>query len=275
MITIERIPNATHGKSPVNDVSGLDPKLQDPLKPPETPAAPTIPDNDAEIALIDQNSLRGRLADIQGTLRKNSALSSSLQNYRQLLTLLMRKREQIKEQIKELARLKNKKRDKKAQEEAIQKKINAFRQQINDLVNKANFDGNKIFTAAGQDMAISLGNDVVIDIPAKDFGVSPTDVDLSEKTGVLLEKENTKIQSLMDYDEFLQEVEKKVWSSTRVMGFELVDVLTVESDAAQRNMTMELARFTMARVLQETSHALQSQAHVTAAVAVALLLNAN
>ena len=275
MITIERITNATHGKSPINEVFGLNPELQDPMKQPEMPAAPTIPDNDAEIASIQPNSLRGKLADIQGTLRRTSAYSSAFQNYRQLLAVLMEKRGQIKEEIKELVRLKNRKRDKQAQQEAVLEKIEVFKKQINDLVNKAQFDGNKIFTAAGQDMAISVGNDVVINIPAMDFGVGPTDLDLSENPDTLFKKIRNQIQAILDYDGFLLGVEEKLQSARTLMAFELQDILEVEEHMARTNMTLELAKFSLARVLQDARLALASQAHVTAAAAVALLINAN
>ena len=275
MITIERISNATYGRSEINSVSGMTPELQDPMKPPETPAAPTVPDNDSDISSIHSNLLRGKLADIQGNFRRNNALSSAIQNYRQLLALLQEKREQIREQLKELAHLKRKRRNKKAQDKAIQEKINSYKKQVNDLVNKTHFDGNKIFTAAGQDMTISLGNDVVINIPAKDFSIGPKDVDLSENPDVLLEKEKGASEAIMDYSEFLLDVEKKIGSSTTQMELELGNILEVEQDPAKKDMTMELAKFTTALVLQETRHALQSQAHVTAASAVALLINAS
>ena len=275
MITIERITNATHGRSHINGVSGLNPEFQDPMKPPETPAAPTIPDNDAEIASIHPNSLRGRLADIQCALQRNSAFTSTLQNYRLLLALLIEKREQIREQIKELARLKSRTKDRKAQQEAIRKKICTFKEQINDLVNNTHFDGNKIFTAAGQDMAISIGNNVVINIPAKDFGVGPTDVNLSEEQDTLFKKMKREIQAIMDYNGFLIGVEEKIESFTTLMAFELQDLLEVEEHMAQKNMTLELAKFTLARVLQDMRKALHGQAHVSPAAAAVLLISTN
>ena len=275
MITIERISNATYGRSQINSISGMTPELQDPMKPPETQAAPTVPDNDSDISSIHSNLLRGKLADIQGNFRRNSALSSTFQNYRQLLALLQEKREQIREQIKELAHLKRKRRNKQTQDKAIQEKIDSFKKQINDLVNKTHFDGNKIFTAAGQDIAISLGNDVVINLPAKDFGVGPKDVDLSENPNTLLEKATDAVEVIIGYDEFLLEVQEKIRSSTAQMTLKLHDILNVQEQTAEKNMTLELSKFTTARILQERRQALQSQAHVTAAAAVALLINAS
>ena len=275
MITIESIANATYRKSAIDRVSGLNPELKEQMKPPETPAVPTIPDNDAEIASINPSSLRGKLADIQNALRQNSAFTSALQNYRQLLAYLMEKREQIREQTKELARLEDKGKDRKAQQEALWKKIDTFKKQINDLVNRPHFDGNKIFTAAGQDMAIPVGNDVVINIPAKNFGVSPTDVDLGEDMDTLAKKIKREIQAIMDYDGFLIGVEEKIDSFTTLMAFELQDLLGVEEHMAEQNMTLELAKFSLARVLQNMRKALHSQANVSPAAAAALLLNAN
>ncbi len=275
MITIERITDATYGKSAINRVSGLNPELQEQMKPPETPAAPTIPDNDAEVASIGPNSLRGKLADIQDDLRRNSTFTSTFQNYRQLLALLIEKREQIREQIKELAQLKSKAKDKKAQREALWKKIDSFKEQINDLVNNTHFDGNKIFTAAGQDMAISVGNDVVINIPAKDFGVSLTDVDLSEAPDTLSKKIKKEIQAIMVYNGFLIGVEEKIESFSTLMAFKLQDLLEVEEHMAETNMTLEVARFTLARVLQDMRKALYGQANVSPTAAAALLLNTN
>lgn len=245
------------------------------MKPSETPAAPTIPDNDAEIASIHPDSLRGKLADIQCTLRRNSVFSSALQNYRQLLALLIQLREQLREQLKELARLKRRAKYGKAQQEALWEKIATFKKQINDIVNNTHFDGNKIFTAAGQDMAISVGNGVVINIPAKDFGVSPTDVDLSEGLDTLSKKIEREIQAIMDYDGFLLGVEKKIDSFTTLMAFELQDVLEVEKCIAEKNMTLEVAKFSLARIQQDMNKALRGQANVSSAAAAALLINTN
>lgn len=85
MIPSERTVNATYGKSAIASVSGLNPGPQEQVKPSETPAAPTIPDNDAEIASIDTNPLRGELADIQSTLRQDNASTSVVQHFKQFL----------------------------------------------------------------------------------------------------------------------------------------------------------------------------------------------
>lgn len=275
MITIESIANATYRKSAINRVSRLNPELQEQMKRSETPAVPTIPDNDAEAASIDPNSLRGKLADIQYALHRNNVYSSALQNFRQSLARLMEKREQIREQIKELARLGKKEKDKKVEQEAMWEKIDTLKKQINDIVNNTHFDGNKIFTAAGQDMAFFVGDDVVINIPAKDFGVSPTDVDLSEDPNTLSQKIKKEIQAIMDYDGFLLGVEKKIESFTTMMAFELQDILKVEEHVAEKNMTLELAKFSLARVQENLRKALHGQANVSPDAAAALLIDAN
>ncbi len=275
MVAIGRIADVTYGKSHIKGIFRVNPGPQEQMKPSETPGLPTIPDNDAEVASIDPNSLRGRLADIQGALRQNNVFIGVFQNYRQLLTLLADKREQIREQIKELARLESSKQDKKAQQKALWKKIETFKEQINDLVNNTHFDGNRIFTAAGQDMAISVGDGVVINIPAKDFGVSAADVDLSENMDTLLEKIKREIQELLDYDGFLLGVEEKIDSFTTLMEFELQDVLKVEEYMAEKNMSLEVAKFSLARVLQDMRQALYSQANVSPAAAASLLINTN
>ena len=275
MIAIESVANATYGKSAVNGVFGMNPQLRDSMKPPEAPAVPTIPDNDAEIASINPYSLRGKLADIQGALRRNSTLGSAVQNYRLLLALLVEKREQIREQVKELARLEKKKNDKKAEQEALWKKIATFKKQINDLVNNTHFNGNKIFTAAGHDMAISVGDDVVINIPAKNFGVSPTDVDLSEDTDTLFKKIKRQIQEILDYDGFLIGVEEKIEEFATAMAFHLQDILLVEDHMAEKNMTLEVAKYCLARIQQNMRNALRGQANVSPATAVRLLIDTN
>ena len=272
---IENIANATHRRSALNGVFGLNQQLRNPMKPSETPAVPTIPDNDAEIASINPNSLRGKLADIQGALRQNNAFSSAIQNYRLLLAQLVEKREQIREQVKELAQLEKKKQDKKAHQEALWKKIETFKKQINDLVTNTHFNDNKIFTAAGQDMAISVGDDVVINIPAKNFGVSPTDVDLSKDPDTLFKKIKRQIQEILDYDRFLIEVEEKIESFTTMMAFQLQDVLLVEEHMAEKNMTLEVAKYSLARIQQNMRNALRGQANVSPAAAVRLLINTN
>ncbi len=273
MIAIGRVTDVTYGKSTINRVSGPNPAPQYPMKPPEMPPMPTIPDNDADIASINTNPLRGELAAIQSAFRRNIAFTSGLQNYWQLLANLQQKREQISEQVKELARLESKEKDEKAQQ-VFQEKIAAFKQQISDIVNKAPSNGNKIFTAAGQDMAISVGDDGVINIPAKDLGVNLTDVDLSENPDTLLEKVKRAIQDIRDNGEFLLGVRVKIEPFTTLMEFELRDSLEVQEHMAEKNITLELAKCSLARILQDTRKALHGQANVNPAAA-ALLLNTN
>ena len=275
MIAIGRVTDVTYGKSTINRVSGPNPRPQYPMKPPEMPPMPTIPDNDADIASINTNPLRGELADIQSAFRRNIASTSWLQNYWQLRANLLQKREQISEQVKELARLESKEKDEKAQQQVLQEKIAAFRQQISDIVNKALSNGIKIFTAAGQDMAICVGDDDVINIPAKDLGVNLTDVDLSENPDTLLEKVKRAIQDLIDNGEFLLGVRVKIEPFTTLMEFEFQDALNVEEQTAEKNITLELAEFSLARILQDTRKALHGQANVSPAAAAVLLLNTN
>jgi len=214
MIPGERIVNATYGKSAVDGVSGLNPGLQEQMKPSETTAAPTIPDNDAEIASIHTNPLRGELADIQSALRRNNVFTGGMQNYRQLLADLIEKHEQIKEP---------------APLESI----------------------------------------------AKDFGVDLADVALSEDSDTLLEKIKRAIREIIENDGFLLGVKEKLDAFTTLMAFDLRDVLSVEEYMAEKNMTLELGKFSLVRVQEDMRKALRGQANVNPDAASALLIDTN
>ena len=151
MITIESTLNATYGKSSINDIFGLNPRPQQQMKPPKTLVEPIIPDNDAEIASINTHPLREEFAGIQNNLRRNSIITSEIQNYRQLAAALIERRDQTSDQVKELSQRLRMTKDKTARQQTVRENIRAINKQINDIVENAHFDSNKLVTAAGQD----------------------------------------------------------------------------------------------------------------------------
>ena len=79
----------------------------------------------------------------------------------------------------------------------------------------------------------------------------------------------------MDNGEFLLGVRVKTEPFTTLMEFEFQDALNVEEHTAEKNITLESAEFSVARVLQDTRKALRGQANVSPAAAAALLINTN
>lgn len=124
-------------------------------------------------------------------------------------------------------------------------------------------------------MTISVGDDGVINIPAKDPGVNLTDVELSEEPDTVLEYVKRSIREIVDNDGFLLGVEKQLDAFSTLMAFELRDVLNVEDNIAEKNMTQEVGKFSLGRVLQDMHKALRGQANVSPEAAAALLIDTN
>ncbi len=79
----------------------------------------------------------------------------------------------------------------------------------------------------------------------------------------------------MDFNGFLIGVEEKLESTSTLIAFELHEILKVEKHMAKTNMNLEVAKYTLARVMENMRYALHGQAHVSPAEAAALLINGN
>lgn len=143
--------------------------------------------------------------------------------------------------------------------------------EINDIVENTEYNGNRLFSAEGEPISISIGNDSTVDIAAKDFSVDVEDMNLFAEPSSILEKIKREIKAINEFDWFLLGIRERIEEVTTNIQFGLEDILKVESNMANLNSTLELGIFTMQRIMDEAAKALRAQANVEPSKALQLL----
>lgn len=265
MVTSDSVANAAYTGPAVEAVSGPSPEQEGPTKPSKTTAFKNIADDDAAVATI-QHSSRRKVSKIQQALNEAGAASSRVQSLSQVLSGLNKKCEQIKELAEQTGTAS------KGQMGFLRGEVDAILELINKTVYDAQND-NKIFTSDGQDMAISIGDDVEIIIPAKDLSIDRLDRNSDDSEDSMLDVIKKVIAAINEYSGFLIGVENEIESVTTLMQFKLQDILNVERNITERNMSLELGVFSLTRTQEKLRKALRCQEEIDTDKAVELLMD--
>lgn len=153
----------------------------------------------------------------------------------------------------------------------MQEELKGLAGEINDIVENTEYNGNRLFSAEGEPISISIGNDSTVDIAAKDFSVDVEDMNLFAEPNSILEKIRREIKAINEFDWFLLGIRERIEEVTTNIQFGLEDILKVESNMADLNSTLELGIFTMQRIMDEAAKALRAQANVEPSKALQLL----
>ncbi|MHC4423772.1 MAG: flagellin N-terminal helical domain-containing protein [Planctomycetota bacterium] len=232
----------------------------------ETTASQVSAGDEAALA-INQNPLRGQVASVRHNSHSAEIVVSLVQTIGQAITGLRERQTKIGELAKQVAA----RRHSPEEMAQVQQELKRLAGEINDIVENTEYNGNKLFSADGQDISISIGNGSTIEISAKDFSLDVEGINLSANSESMVEKIREEIEAIRDYDGFLLGVKEKVEDVKTLMQFELENILEVAENVTERNMNLELGAFSLVRVAEEARKALRGQANVTSNTALKLL----
>ena len=174
--------------------------------------------NDDEPVAIIRELLRSNVDDIRQSANDANSAISMLQMFDAAATAIGGKLKTMKELAEKTATgyyTSSEKADMQQEFEGLAKEVNA-------IVNSTEYDGNKLFTSAGQTISLSLGNGLTTDIFAKDLSVDISGLNLAtDAEGALAAIQNV-ITELSEYSGYLA-----------IQGTRLEDAMTkIESDMA-------------------------------------------
>ncbi len=159
----------------------------------------------------------------------------------------------------------------RVQVEEMQKEFKSLAKEINEIVKSTEYESNKLFTASGQAISISIGEDSKVDIFAQDFSFDAAGLDLTAEPKAALSIIKKAIKELSEYRGYLNKEAALVEELTAIIESEIESAMGVELDGFTPEAAMETDVRTASGLLQFSSSALDGQANVEPSIALQLL----
>jgi flagellin-like hook-associated protein FlgL len=176
------------------------------------------------------------------------------------------------QRMKELAEQATETHSKKKRDK-LQQEFEQLAGEINDIVASTEYNQNKLFTADGRNISISIGNGSAVDIAARDLSIDIDGLDLTDDPEAALAAIETKAADGTYYSRYLAEQVSRLESSIGLIEFETDNDLGIEADDDEFDVDLakEIADYASTRTLEELSVLFEAQANVEPDTAVQLL----
>jgi len=150
------------------------------------------------------------------------------------------------------------------QVEQMQKEFLGLAEEINETVNSTEYNFNKLFTAEGESISISIGNGSRIDIFAKDLSFGTEGLDLTTDPAGALAKVEKATAELNEYTAYLRRQAARVEDATAIIESEVAAAVGVDLADFSLNLAEQVASYAADQVLQDSSRLLNIQGNVNA-----------
>ena len=223
-------------------------------------------DDDRALAII-RELLRGNIADVRQSARNANDAISMVQTFNDAAAAIGEKLTRMEELAEQAASGYY-----SAGEKAdMQEEFEELAEEINDIVDTTEYSDNKLFSAEGQTISISIGNGSVINLFASNLSFDIDGLDLTTDAAGALAAVQTQIQQVSEYSGYLGSQTRRLENATAIIEFELAGALGIESDDFNTNIAKEVASYAASKVLEDTSALFLTQANVTPSMALQLL----
>jgi len=224
-------------------------------------------DDDAATSVI-QYLLHGNISEGQENERYANEAISMTQRFAEAVSRIYEQLQKMKELAEKAVRTFAKKKLDKLQEE-FKRSAN----EINDIVENTEYNGNKLFSADGKTISISIGKSSSIDIVSKDLSIDIDGLDLTtDPEGAL-----AAIQSIANessyYSGYLEELVSHLENMVWLIEFKIHNDMGIEADEDELDLALakEVAGYASSQTLEDVSVVFDAQANVEPIRAVQLL----
>ena len=157
------------------------------------------------------------------------------------------------------------------QREAMQQELEQLGSDLNDIVETAEYNNNKLLTTDGETISISIGNGSTIDIAPGNLTFDAETLDLTTDEGAVeaLSIIQAAIEEVDYYGEYLDTHVERLGSIDDLIEFAIED--TMSDSTLERILTMQTALDAINKVVEQESVLLAIQANVTGDTALELL----
>ncbi len=227
-------------------------------------------DDDAATSVI-QYLLHGKMSEGQENERYANEAISMMQRFAEAVSRIYEQLQKMKELAEKALRTFSKKKLDKLQEEYKQLGV-----EINDIVENTEYNGNKLFSADGKTISISIGKASSIDIVSKDLSIDIDGLDLTTDAegalGALAAIQSSASQSSY-YIGYLEELVSHLENMVGLIEFKIQNDMGIAADADEFDMALakEVAGYASSQSQEDVSVVFDAQANVEPNRAVQLL----
>lgn len=153
----------------------------------------------------------------------------------------------------------------------MQEEFEQLAEEINSLANGTEHNGNKLFTAEGETISISIGKNSAIDIFARDLTIDIEGLDLTTDAEGVLSAIQSKVSSADYYSGYLEDQVAHLQRAVNLIEFEVNNDLGVEAEDFDMELAKEVAGYAASQTLSDFSVLFDTQANVEPERALQLL----
>jgi len=225
-----------------------------------------IPDDDMAVAII-KSLLGGRIDDDWQNVHYANEVISAIQALAEAATEIDEKVGRMKELAGQAAS------GAYSEEELaeIQEELEQLAEEINNIVENTECDGNKLFSAEGETLSISIGNGSTIDIVAKDLSIDIEGMDLANDAEGALTAIDAVIAQSDYYSGYVNKQVERLESAVMLIEYDAKNALGFEPEDFDMGFAEQVARNAAAKVLEDMSILFDTQANVVPERALELL----
>lgn len=229
---------------------------------------PNAAADDDEATSVIRYLLHGNISEGQENERYANEAISMKQRFAEAISRVCERLQKMKELAEKAVCTFSKKKLDKLQEEFKQLGV-----EINDIVENTEYNGNKLFSADGKTISISIGKAASIDIVSKDLSIDIDGLDLTTDTEGAL----AAIQSIANessyYSGYLEELVSHLENMVGLIEFKIHNDMGIEADEDLFDMgfAKEVAGDASSQTLEDLSVLFDAQANVEPERALQLL----
>jgi flagellin len=160
-----------------------------------------------------------------------------------------------------------------AQKAVMQKQFTESADEINDIVENTKLNGNKLFSANGRNISISMSNGSTIDIVTKDLTFDTEGLDLTTDSGTVLAFITEKIEETTSYIGDLGRQAEKLAIMSQLTEFDVIHAMGYNANISNMDLATEIAAQTVGQIISESVVLLETQANIQPSRALKLLEN--
>lgn len=218
--------------------------------------AAAAPERDQAVALI-RELLRGRTAAVRQSTRDASTAVSIVQTFAGAIDTIAEKLGQMKE----LAGKAPSPDYSRPQVEQMQEQFESLAKQINQTAESTEYNYNKLFTADGKAVSISIGDGSKVDIFARDFTFDAQGMNIAIDPEGALSKVKHAVANLSEYKEYLSRQVARVEGATALLESEMESSLGVDLSDFSSEVAVKTASRAANQLLKDRAGSLDTQAN--------------
>ena len=215
-------------------------------------------DDDAAASVI-QYLLHGKMSEGQENEKYANEAISMTQRFADAAGQINEKLQTMKELAEEAANAGS-----QEEKEELQEEFEQLAGEINDIVENTEYNGNKLLSAEGKTISISIGNGSTIDVVSKDLSVDIDGLDLTTDAESALAAIQSTASESSYYSGYLKEQVSHLESMAGLIEFEIPNDMGIEADEDEFDMdtAKEVAGYASSQTLEDMSVLFEAQANV-------------